>query len=141
MLKQEATDHRGLRVLDLDDCLTLLRQVGIGRLAFVHDGEPEVLPVTFGMDGAAPVFRTTWGSKLEVLARGRVVALEADELNPTAGVAWSVVVKGIAEIEYDDVAAARYDALGVPLWVPTPLERFWVRILPSSVTGRALDLR
>jgi len=140
VLEQEATDHRGSRVLAMDDCVTLLRRVDVGRLAFIHDGEPELLPVTFGVDGISPVFRTTWGSKLDALARGRVVALEADALDVVDGVAWSVVVKGRAEIEYDDAAVARYEALGVPVWTPEPEDPFWVRITPSTLTGRVLEL-
>lgn len=140
MLDHAATDHRGLRVLAMDDCVTLLRRVEVGRLAFVHDGEPEVLPVTFGVDRISPVFRTTWGSKLEALARGCVVALEADAVDAVEGVAWSVVVKGRAEIEYDDTSIVRYQALGVPVWVPEPTDSFWVRITPSTLTGRALEL-
>ena len=140
MLEQEATDHRGSRVLAMDDCVTLLRRVDVGRLAFIHDGEPELLPVTFGLDGISPVFRTTWGSKLDELARGRVVALEADALDVVDGVAWSVVVKGRAEVEYDEASIARYEALGVPVWTPEPKDPFWVRIIPSTLTGRVLEL-
>jgi hypothetical protein len=140
MLDWGATDHRGLRVMTFDECLELLQTSSVGRLAFAHDGEPEVLPVTFGLDGMSPVFRTTWGSKLEAVGRGRVVALEVDRLDSADGVAWSVVVKGTGEIEYDDEAVARYERLGVPVWVADLDDPFWVRITPSSVTGRVLDL-
>ena len=140
MLEQRAKDHRGLGVLGLEDCLTLLRRATVGRLAFVHNGEPEVLPVTFGVDGTAPVFRTTWGSKLDVVARGCVVAFEADALDATEGVAWSVQVKGTADIVYDDAAIARCEALEVPIWVQEPSEQFWVRVVPTSVSGRVLHL-
>ncbi len=90
------TDRRGLRVLSMDECLLLLRQASVGRLGFVHRGEPEVLPVNFGMDGASPVFRSTWGSKLDTASVGGLVALEADDVNLPSRYAWSVVVKGQA---------------------------------------------
>ncbi len=140
MSVQEPTDRRGLRVLPFDECLLLLRRAGVGRVAFVHDGEPEVLPVTFGMDGTAPVFRTSWGSKFDGAASGGLVALETDWVDEPGGRAGSVVVKGTAAVDYDEDAIARYEALGVPIWVPAGSEMFWVRVQPESVTGRELVL-
>ncbi len=140
MTVHEPTDRRGLRVLSYDECLLLLGQARVGRLGIVHRGEPDVLPVTFGMDGATPVFRTSWGSKLETAGAAGLVALEADRVDEVVGRAWSVVVKGRAAMEYDDDAIARLEALGVPAWVPAGPETFWVRVQPESVTGRELTL-
>ena len=140
MTHTRPTDRRGLRVLSMDECLVLLRKATLGRLGFVHDGEPDVLPINFGMDGSSPVFRSTWGSKLYTASAERLVALEADDVNRDTGRAWSVVVKGRAVMEYNDDAVARYEALSVPSWPPDDTESFWVRVLPDSVTGRELDL-
>ncbi len=131
------TDHRGLRVLPHAECLLLLRRARTGRLAFVHDGEPEVLPVCFGLDDDAPVFLTTWGAKLSAAAAGHVVALETDAVDRAARRAWSVVVKGPANVEYDDDAINRYELLGVERWLPAS-DPFWVRVTPQTVTGREL---
>ena len=140
MTVQEPTDRRGLRVLSYDECLLLLRRAAVGRVAFVHHGEPEILPVTFGMDGAAPVFRTTWGSKLDAASGGGLVTVEADQLDPALGRAWSIVVKGTAAVEYGDADIARLEALGVPTWLRDETETFWVRVRPESITGRELTL-
>jgi uncharacterized protein len=140
MTVHEPTDRRGLRVLSYDECLLLLRRAPVGRLGFVHHGEPEILPVTFGMDGAAPVFRTTWGSKLDAAAGGGLVTLEADSLDLALGRAWSVVVKGTAAVEYGDAGIARLEALAVPAWLRDDSETFWVRVRPESVSGRELTL-
>lgn len=140
MTAREPTDRRGLRVLPHAECLLLLRHARTGRVGFVHDGEPDVLPVSFGMDGDAPVFRTTWGSKLQAASAGHVVAVEADALILATRRAWSVVVKGPATVEYDDDAIARYELLGVDRWVREDAEAFWVRVTPETVTGRELDL-
>jgi nitroimidazol reductase NimA-like FMN-containing flavoprotein (pyridoxamine 5'-phosphate oxidase superfamily) len=140
MTVQEPTDRRGLRVLSYDECLLLLRRTTVGRLGFVHHGEPEILPVTFGMDAASPVLRATWGSKLDAAAGGGLVALEADSLDPALGRAWSVVVKGTASVEYADADIVRLESLGVPVWVRDGSETFWVRVRPESVTGRELTL-
>lgn len=140
MTVHEPTDRRGLRVLTLDESVRLLRQAVIGRIGFVHHGEPEVLPVTFGIAGHSPVFRTTWGSKLEVASGGGPVALEADHVDTAGGRAWSIVVKGIALVDYDDDAIRRYEALDIPSWLHDDAETFWVRITPESVSGRELLL-
>jgi hypothetical protein len=140
MTVHEPTDRRGLRVIAYDECLWLLRRATMGRLGFVHHGEPEILPVTFGMDGPAPVFRTTWGSKFDAAAAGGLVTLEADSLDPVHGRAWSVVVKGTAAVEYADADIARLEALGVPVWLRDDSETFWVRIRPEDTTGRELRL-
>jgi nitroimidazol reductase NimA-like FMN-containing flavoprotein (pyridoxamine 5'-phosphate oxidase superfamily) len=140
MSSREPIDRRGLRVLPYEECLLLLRHARTGRLGFVHAGEPEVLPVLFGLDHDAPVFRTTWGSKLDAAAAGHVVALEVDAVDRATSRAWSVVVKGPAMVEYDDDAIARYELLGVERWVQDDGESFWVRVMPETVTGRELKL-
>ena len=140
MIAKEPRDRRGLRVLTYDECLLLLRHARTGRLGFVHHGEPEVLPVNFGLDHDAPVFRSTWGSKLEAASGGHPVALEADAVDRATARAWSVVVKGPASVEYDDDAIARYELLGIERWVRDDAELFWVRVSPETVTGRELVL-
>ena len=140
MSSREPIDRRGLRVLPYDECLLLLRHARTGRLGFVDRGEPEVLPVNFGLDKDAPVFRTTWGSKLDAASAAHVVALEADAVDRATSRAWSVVVKGPATVEYDDDAIARYELLGIESWVRDETELFWVRVTPETVTGRELDL-
>ena len=140
MTAMEPTDHRGLRVLPHAECLMLLEHTSTGRVAFVHDGEPEVLPITFGLDRGAPVFRTSWGAKLSSAAAAHVVALEADAVDRATRRAWSVVVKGPANVEYDDDAIARYELLGVERWLHDASEPFWVRVTPQTVTGRELEL-
>ena len=140
MISSEPIDRRGLRVLPYEECLLLLRHACTGRLGFVDRGEPEVLPVTFGLDRDAPVFRATWGSKLDAASAAHVVALEADAVDRATSRAWSVVVKGPASVEYDEAAIARYELLGIERWVRDDSETFWVRVTPETVTGRELDL-
>jgi uncharacterized protein len=140
VIANEPIDRRGLRVLPYDECLLLLRHARTGRLAFIDHGEPEVLPVLFGLDGDAPVFRSTWGAKLDAASAGHVVALEADRVDRATSRAWSVVVKGPASLEYDDDAIARYERLGIERWVRDEAESFWVRVTPETVTGRELEL-
>jgi hypothetical protein len=130
------TDHRGLRVLGLDECLERLRSAPLGRVAFVDTGEPVVFPVNHAIDGVDVVFRTSWGSKLEVAESSGVVAYEVDGYDSRNESGWSVVVKGTAQLVYETVDTDRYDQLGLRSWADIKGLGFWVRIRPVEITGR-----
>ena len=77
-MSSAATDHAGLVVLSFEECLELMASNGVGRVAFLADGEIEVLPVNYTIDGARVAFRTATGSKLEAAVERSVVAFEVD---------------------------------------------------------------
>ena len=130
------TDHAGLEILSFDRCLQLLATVPVGRVSFFADGEIVVLPVNFVMDGQAPVFRTARGSKLSAAEGQNLVAFEADEYDSRAHAGWSVLVNGRAHAVYEDDEIERLARLGVSPWVHPDDRSFWIRIQPSSITGR-----
>jgi nitroimidazol reductase NimA-like FMN-containing flavoprotein (pyridoxamine 5'-phosphate oxidase superfamily) len=78
------------------ECIHLLATMTVGRLGFVHEGGPEVLPVNYVLDGDAVVFATNTGMKLWGSTRGRVV-FEVDQTDPVTRSGWSVVVHGLAQ--------------------------------------------
>src|SRR5215203_276322 len=121
-------DHRGLRVLSLEECLAHLRESPVGRLAFLHEGDPLILPVTHALDGLDVVFRSTWGSKLEHARHADSVAFEVDGVDRDSRLGWSVVVAGVAVVEYDPTVLARLDAISLPSWVPMTDSPFWIRV-------------
>ncbi len=128
---------RQFETLDVDSCLELLGQAEIGRLAFVDDGAPVVLPVNYLLDRGAVVVRTAEGSKLSAAVRQERVAFEIDSLDVHARSGWSVLVKGVAaEIwESRELDLAR----GLPLepWAPGTKDHYLV-ILSTSITGRRI---
>jgi nitroimidazol reductase NimA-like FMN-containing flavoprotein (pyridoxamine 5'-phosphate oxidase superfamily) len=130
------TDHAGLEILSFDRCLQLLATVPVGRVSFFADGEIVVLPVNFVMDGQAPVFRTARGSKLSAAEGQNLVAFEADEYDPDAHAGWSVLVNGRAYAVYEDGEIERLSRLGVSRWIHAGDRSFWIRIRPSSISGR-----
>jgi CBS domain-containing protein len=132
------TDRRGLLVLDTDECLRRLRSAPVGRLAFVHNGDPIVLPVNHGLDGMKVVFRTTWGSKLEVAQAAGTAAFEVDGVDESTRTGWSVLVRGTIAPAYEASDVERYDALGVPAWVAPDLDTVWVALRPHEITGRQI---
>jgi len=116
-----------------DACLALLRTQNLGRLAVSRPGAaPYVVPVNYSVLRHSIVFRTTPGTKLDLVVT-EPVSFEVDHYDDEAEIGWSVVVEGLAyeasdrEMEYEDVvvdsAAEQQNSR-------------WVRLMPDLVTGR-----
>jgi uncharacterized protein len=134
-----ATDHGGLEVLTFHESLTLLASVPIGRVAFVDNGEPVVLPVNHAVDGKSVVFRTSYGSKLDAAWWQMPVAFEVDAYDAETRSGWSVLLKGYADLVVDDDEAARLETIGLQSWAhESDRSTQWVRVQPSEVTGRRI---
>jgi len=129
-------DHAGLAVLPHEECLRRLRQAQVGRVAFVDQGEPVILPVNHGVDGDAVVFRTAPGAKLFAADSEFPVAFEVDGFDVDRRAGWSVVVRGAATTVEDQADIARLTLLGVEPWADLTERKNWVRIRAYSVTGR-----
>lgn len=128
-----------MEILSRDECWALLSEVEVGRLAVAAAGDIDIFPLNFTVDDGAILFRSAEGTKLiEVVLAGRV-AFEVDGYHPEDGKAWSVVVKGVAELldRFPDI----YHAQDLPLfpWNSAPKERF-VRITPESLSGRRFQV-
>ena len=130
------TDHTGLEILPFDVCLELLATVPVGRVSFLADGEIVVLPVNHAVDGQDPVFRTARGSKLSAAEGQALVAFEADGYDERTRSGWSVLVNGRAEEIYDEAEVRRLSRLDLHPWVTAVERPFWVRIRPTSISGR-----
>ncbi len=116
-----------------DECLELLARNDVGRLAVtLEDGQPDVFPVNYRLDGDRIVFRSLSGTKLSHAALNKV-AFEVDERSEAA--AMSVVVKGVGREITDALDPAserqRHLELGTLL-----RGDHWVRIVPAAITGR-----
>lgn len=124
---------------DLDEavCWRLLSGGGVGRVAFVYDGEPVILPVNFGVTSENVVFRTGDRSMLHELGNGTLVAFEADETDHVAQSGWDVLLKGHLWDVEDESTVPHLDELAVRPWVPGSHDR-WMRIVPIAVTGRMI---
>jgi uncharacterized protein len=137
-MAQYPTDHAGLAILPLEDCLRLLGSVPVGRLGFQTDGEMAVLPVNHVVDGQSVAFRTAAGSKLSAAEGQPRVVFEADDYDAGRRAGWSVVVNGHAEVVYEDTEIEALDRLGLDSWADEADRPFWIRIRPESVSGRRI---
>lgn len=125
---------RRIEALGVDQCLELLHTQSLGRLAYVVDGRPRILPLNYGVHQGSVLFRIGYGEVLDAIHQ-RAVAFEVDDTHPDARTGWSVVVHGIAEEIWrtDDLEAAR--ELNLQPWAPGARDHY-VRILSSAITGR-----
>lgn len=133
------TDHTGLRVLTLDECLSRLGDSPVGRLAFHLDGEISVLPVNHTLSGTDVCFRTLGDSKIQAAVDRAQVAFEVDAYDESARTGWSVLVQGTAVLVSDPADVRRLEATAHEPWVPgDPSAMTWIRVRAHAITGRSL---
>ncbi|MFE3227798.1 pyridoxamine 5'-phosphate oxidase family protein [Nocardia sp. NPDC059228] len=131
-------DEVARRVVNLSrvESLRLLSGVPFGRVVFTRDALPAIRPVNHILDGDTVIVRTQLTSRLTSTVRADsdvVVAYEADDIDRTTRLGWSVVVTGIARTITDPDLVARYDALVKP-WADGNMDTI-VAIEPTLVTG------
>lgn len=131
-------DWSGLEILSDVECHEHLALGAVGRIGFVDEGSPVILPVNYTLDGRAIVFRTAAGSKLSVGMMQRPVCFEVDEWDTVTHTGWSVLAKGIADEVLDDAEIARLETLPVRPWSRPDLRDHWVRIMVEELTGRRI---
>jgi CBS domain-containing protein len=122
--------------LSPDECLRLIRLKGVGRVGYVVEDQPVILPVNYVVNNGLIVFRSDRGEKLDSIPMRRV-AFEVDEVR--AGIAWSVLVRGHAR-EVTTALGPAYEALrAVPIARNVPgLKQHWIAIEITSITGRRI---
>jgi nitroimidazol reductase NimA-like FMN-containing flavoprotein (pyridoxamine 5'-phosphate oxidase superfamily) len=126
--------------LAVDVCWRLLARTPVGRVAFVLKDEPVVLPVNHVVDGHSVVVRTGQTELLEGLGGGASAAFEVDETDAYSETGWSVLVRGYAKEVSDPSERADVERLALHPWA-TGRKDHWIRIVPWSVTGRAISRR
>jgi nitroimidazol reductase NimA-like FMN-containing flavoprotein (pyridoxamine 5'-phosphate oxidase superfamily) len=121
-----------------EDCLELLQTKSkLGRVAFIADGKPMVLPVNYRADAKSVVFCTPEGSKLSYLSGGAPAAFEIDTGRSATRSGWSVVVQGTAEevTDEDELYELRHGPL--KSWA-TDVSEHWIRITIEEISGRRI---
>jgi nitroimidazol reductase NimA-like FMN-containing flavoprotein (pyridoxamine 5'-phosphate oxidase superfamily) len=124
-------------VLDKAACRKLLSRGAIGRVGYIAEGRPMIVPVDYAVVENMIVFRTEGGDKLAHIPLHHV-CFEVDGRIPDDGF-WSVVVQGFAR----DVTTAinpvykhlRETTLASHILMHDP---HWVAIDITEITGRRL---
>jgi len=129
--------------LDQDECLALLAAGVIGRIGFVSDGVPVVLPINYRLVRSTGVTPGTWiavrtrpGNVIEQALR--VVAFEIDGYDTDRREGWSVLVQG-ERYRIDDESAAIRSQFDSDPWLAEERDA-WLLVQPFSITGRRLHV-
>jgi nitroimidazol reductase NimA-like FMN-containing flavoprotein (pyridoxamine 5'-phosphate oxidase superfamily) len=127
-----------IEVLSRDECLNLLQyKAFVGRVGFVTEGRPFVMPVNYLCEDDSVVFCTAEGTQLGGVGDGAPVAFEVDDSSAMEHSGWSVLVHGTAREVTDpqELEALRRGPLRS--WARRPAEH-WVRIPIDEISGRRL---
>jgi uncharacterized protein len=126
----------GLEILDEKECLDLVRDARVGRVAVSQGGIADVLPIAYVLVGRDVFFFTGRGTKWEAALRQQSVTFEVDAFDVDTESGWSVMVVGRAVVA-SAAATARAQALG--LWPWAAGERHYlVRLRSDLISGRRL---
>ncbi len=130
-------DRNAMEVLSREECLCLIGNVPVGRVAMIVGGVPVVVPVNFALLDGDVVFRTGTGSKLVAAVERSPLTLEVDSIDVAMRSGWSVLVTGGASeiTRPDELAAAA--ALDLQSWLPG--RGRYIRIRSEEVSGRRLS--
>ena len=120
--------------LTTDQCWELLAGPPVGRLAWHGSDGLSVVPVNFLAAEGRLVVNTAAYSSIARECDDQPVAFQVDELDPRTRSGWSVLVRGVAHIDYGGAraAGARPD-----VW-PSGTKPLQLAIEPVSLTGRRL---
>lgn len=140
MPNENSIDRQGLVVLSTDECWELVANTPVGRVAFVADGQPTLLPVNHRLVGHNVVFLTTRGTKLGAAARARPVAFEVDEWDKHDRSGWSVVIQGTSDVVLEAEEIAELESLDLHPWATGTERTDWVRILAYEISGRRIPM-
>jgi nitroimidazol reductase NimA-like FMN-containing flavoprotein (pyridoxamine 5'-phosphate oxidase superfamily) len=127
-----------VEVLDYEQCLSLLKQLPIGRVGITVGALPVILPVNFTILHGRIIFRTVPGTKLSAATASNVVAFEADAYDADGESSWSVLVQGVASEVTEPLALqASLTVLGIPWGAGDVADRV-VQVTMDRMSGRRL---
>jgi Pyridoxamine 5'-phosphate oxidase len=128
----------GLEELPLDECMGLLRDRSVGRIAFTVHDFPVLFPVNYRLveTSAAPwiALRTRPGNVIDQAPLA--AAFEIDAVDQPRHLGWSVLVRGTLEHVDPDAAGFR-ERFDPEPWLVDDRES-WLAIAPFFITGRRL---
>ena len=131
---------RAVSKLTAAECRRLIAPGGVGRIAFGTLLGPLVVPVNFAVLAGTVVVRTAEGTVIDGHA-GEQAALEVDHIDEALCQGWSVLVRGLAHRVAHPAELHRLQADAAVWPWPGGEREVYVRIVPSQVTGRRIQIR
>ncbi|WP_116246885.1 pyridoxamine 5'-phosphate oxidase family protein [Nocardiopsis sp. FIRDI 009] len=136
----EGDSRASFTVLERETCLNLLASRGIGRVAFMIEGDaaPTVLPVNYLMTGDTIVFRSTLAGTIMRHGRG-YASFQVDQFDEDRREGWSVLASGRCRWVRDPGELSRLPQGRMPQpWAAGPRDEV-LKIIPARVTGRRIS--
>jgi nitroimidazol reductase NimA-like FMN-containing flavoprotein (pyridoxamine 5'-phosphate oxidase superfamily) len=135
-----ASARRVLERLSEAECMELLADGGLGRLAYTSRYGPTALPVAYTIDGRSIVLGT-WDPALfdEDLRTGIAqaeyqVVVEVDQIDADAREGWFVLARGAAHHLDTEAERASFTGAGLEPWIEGVPAHF-IRVDPTSIWG------
>jgi len=131
----DPTPSRLRRITRAESLRLLQGRAQVGRLGFISNGRPMILPVNYAASDDAILFCTGTGTKLSAVSAGVEVVFEVGENSPEYRAGWSVIVRGTAREITDP---SRLDSLrwgSLRSWAVSSSEH-WVEISIGEISGR-----
>ena len=129
----------GRREITRAECLDLLAQAKVGRVALVRGALPEIIPVSYRVAGETVVFGVHSASVLAKELEGTVVAFQVDSFDANRECGWHV--RAIGEfrpaLTPDEVAVAGV-VVPEPWTLGEPLDRV-LQIELQLLSGYVID--
>ena len=123
-----------LRSLTEAECLELLNEGEIGRVAWNEPEGPIVIPVNYAMVGSSVTFRTAIDTKLARQLHLGFASFQIDEHDDFTQSGWSVLVRGVLSCE---ACHAEPDESRAVPWASGD-RTFAMRITPLIISGRRI---
>ena len=124
-----------LREIDRTECLELLANYQVGRVAYCDSLGPVVLPVNYVIDSDTVLLQVSPRSTLAQNLRSAPASFEIDEFDDYNESGWSVLVRGHAAHVDSDELPEEDDR---PIAWAEGDRTFHVRITPHDISGRRL---
>jgi uncharacterized protein len=125
-----------LTEMSAEECQDLMGSTSVGRVGFVDEDGPVVLPVNYVLDGDTVLFRTSPFNSVARNVGSASVAFEVDHFDDYTQSGWSVLVRGLASF-VDPEEVPKDEAMRPFPWAEG-VRTLFVRVTPRSVTGRRL---
>jgi uncharacterized protein len=128
--------REGVTILDVAACRELLRAGAVGRVGYIIEGRPMIVPVDYLVHDNIIVFRTDPGQKLLHIPLHHVCfEVDGREVDHV----WSVVVQGFARDLTNAIGPAYAAVRELALASHAPIANaHWVAIDMTEVSGRRL---
>lgn len=126
MFRQVSTEH----------CWRLATTEPVGRLGFVVDSVPKILPLNHTLHDGAVYFRTSAYGEIARSVEGQTVAFEVDHIYAADWSGWSVLITGVAHrVDDSTTLAALWSPHRANPWADGS-RNVWIEIEPREVSGR-----